>query len=65
MNLNLSKAKKRTELERLHWTYLRTKRDAKRTLSPDRFIRKHLGATVGGAAMIGVVACTGLRLRRR
>jgi len=41
------------ELKNLHCTYLRTRRDVKRNLSPDRFIRKHLGAGLGAAALAG------------
>jgi hypothetical protein len=42
---------KRQELATLHYTYLRTKRDFKRKISPDRFVRKHLGATMAAAAV--------------
>jgi hypothetical protein len=46
---------KREELNCLHVTYLRTKRDVKRSVSPDRFVRRHLGATLGGAAVLGLL----------
>jgi len=53
---------KRAELATLHLTYLRTKhdvkgsvRDVKRSLSPDRFIRKHLGAALGVGAVLGMI----------
>jgi hypothetical protein len=49
------KKQKRQELYNLHHTYLRTKRDVKRAASPDRFVRKHLGATIGAAAVAGLL----------
>ena len=49
------KKQKRQELHTLHFTYLRTKRDVKRAASPDRFIRKHIGATLGAAAVAGLL----------
>jgi hypothetical protein len=47
------KKQKRHELTTLHFTYLRTKRDMKRQAAPGRFVRKHLGATMGVAAVLG------------
>ena len=49
------KRQKREELRRLNVTYLQTKRDVKRKLSPDRLIRKHVGATIGVAAVLGML----------
>ncbi|HVX86922.1 MAG TPA: hypothetical protein VH253_19215 [Phycisphaerae bacterium] len=47
------KRQRREELRSLHVTYLRTKRQIARATSPDRIIRKHLGAGLGIAALAG------------
>ncbi len=47
------KRRRREEIKTLHLTYLRTKRDVQRTVSPGRILRKHLGAGLGLAAILG------------
>lgn len=49
------KKQKRLEVHNLHYTYLRTKRDIKRQASPARLVRKHLGASMGIAAVLGLL----------
>jgi hypothetical protein len=49
------KQQKRQELATLNHTYLHTKRDFKRKISPDRFVRRHLGATLATAAVAGLI----------
>jgi hypothetical protein len=49
------KEKRRQEVRILHATYLRTKWDVRRAVSPDRMIRKHLGASLGMAAVLGLL----------
>jgi hypothetical protein len=49
------KKQKRQEVHHLHFTYLRTKRDMKRQASPARIVRKHLGASMGVAAVLGLL----------
>lgn len=43
------------EIRHLHRTYLATRRQARRDLSPTRFLRKHLGASLGVAAVAGLL----------
>ncbi len=46
---------KRAELHDLHDTYVATKREVKRRISPDRLVRKHMGVSLGAAAMLGML----------
>jgi len=52
-SLKSLKKQRRDELAKLHYVYLHTKRDIRRQASPDRFLRKHLGASIGAAAVLG------------
>lgn len=51
--LHQLQAAQHSEINRLHRTYLRTKREVKRELSPRRWIRKHPGTAIGIAAVAG------------
>src|SRR6202012_3717542 len=46
---------RREEVRYLHFTYLRTKREVKRTLNPMRFVRKHLGVSLAAGAALGLI----------
>jgi hypothetical protein len=39
----------------LHFTYLRTKREARRTLHPGRFVRKHMILALAAGAAVGML----------
>jgi len=53
-------AAQHAEVLYLNRTYLRTKRELKRTLSPSRMIRKNPGAAVGIAAALGFILAPAL-----
>jgi hypothetical protein len=59
--MNLEKELKALRRERreavadLHRTFVRTKQDVRRMASPNRFIRRHLGASLGAAALVGLL----------
>ena len=63
--LHALKQQRREELQTLHFTYVRTKRDIKRSLSPDRMIRKHMGVSLGIAAFAGLLLAPRLGGRRK
>jgi hypothetical protein len=43
------------EVRNLHWTYLRTKREVQRAVSPTRFVRKHLTLSLAAGAALGLL----------
>ncbi|MGN6369483.1 MAG: hypothetical protein ACTHN5_14595 [Phycisphaerae bacterium] len=43
------------EVRNLHCTYLRTKRELQRTVSPTRFVRKHLTLSLAAGAALGLI----------
>ena len=43
------------EVRTLHCTYLRTKREVKRTINPSRMVRKHLGLSLAAGAALGML----------
>jgi hypothetical protein len=47
---------KQQELKVFHVRYLRTRRDLQRAVSPSRFVRKHMGVSMGVAAVLGFLA---------
>lgn len=47
------KRQQREELRVLRYSYARTKREYARAVSPDRLIRKHMGVSLGAAAVAG------------
>jgi|GEM_PF-3410781 len=47
------KRQQREELRVLRYSYARTKREYARAVSPDRLIRRHMGASLGAAALAG------------
>ncbi len=49
------KKQKRHEVRKLHGTYIRTKREVKRAVSPDRMIRRHIGVSLAVAAVVGLL----------
>ena len=44
-----------TELRTTHFLFVRSKRDVRRKLAPDRIIRKHIGVALGVAAVSGML----------
>ena len=43
------------EVRNLHCTYLRTKREVRRTVSPTRLVRKHLTLSLAAGAALGLL----------
>lgn len=43
------------EVKHMHVTYLRTKREARRTVNPARFVRKHMFVALAAGAAIGLL----------
>lgn len=59
------KHQRATELRNVHFQFSRTKRDLRRSLSPDRYIRRHLGLFMGGAAILAMLLAPAPRYRER
>lgn len=51
------------ELRTANFLFVRTKRDLRRKLSPDRAVRKHIGVAIGLAAIAGMVLAPAPRSR--
>jgi hypothetical protein len=49
------KQQRRESIKDLHLTYVHTRRDLTRSISPDRHIRRHLGVALGLAAITGMI----------
>jgi len=47
------------EVRVLHRTYLRTKRDVQRAVSPARIVRKHMGTSLAAAVALGIMLAPG------
>ena len=46
---------KQAEIRTLHQTYIRTKRTVIRSASPARMVRRHMGLSLGAAALVGLL----------